>query len=288
MIASVQTKYAFGLTSGVSGSVHYLDEQTIVYPVGTNCVLYNVDQKSQKLIQCSVNGAGITALAVSPNKRYAAVAEKGRGDKAIVTIYDLSSLRKKKTLSYSEASIQEYTSLAFSPDSKYLITQGGQPEWILVYWGWEKSKLMASFKTVPHKDNSTVEQVLTCYEYDHIMMFKSSQISFNPQDNTQICAVGHGIFKLLRYNEGSLKQFAFQKTEPLKYLCHAWVSEDRLLLGAQSGKVQLYEVGDLKQEYEVSVMRKQTSKQGSRVNSRASSRLSSRPTSQQQTETYVL
>lgn len=99
--------------------------------------------------------------------------------------------------------------------------------------------------------------------------------------------MGDGIFKLLRYNEGSLKQFAFQKTEPLNYLSHTWVSEDRLLLGAESGKVQLYEVGDLKHEYEVSVMRKQTSKQGSRVSSRASSRLSSRPTSQQQTEMYV-
>jgi len=117
--------------------------------------------------------------------------------------------------------------------------------------------------------------------------FIITQISFNPQDNTQICVVGDGIFKLLRYNEGSLKQFAFQKNEPLNYLCHAWVSEDRLLLGAESGKVQLYEVGDLKHEYEVFVMRKQASKQGSRVSSRASSRLGgSRPTSQQQTEGY--
>lgn len=162
MIASVQTKYAFGLTSGVSGSVHYLDEQTIVYPVGANCVLYNVDQKSQKLIQCSTNGAGITALAVSPNKRYAALAEKGRGEKAFVTIYDLSSLRKRKTLSHSESQIQEFTSLAFSPDSKYLIAQGGRSgEWLLLYWGWEKSKLMATFKTIPQQqvNSAAVNQV---------------------------------------------------------------------------------------------------------------------------------
>ena len=162
MIASVQTKHAFGLTTGVSRSVHYVDEQGILYPVGANCVIYSVDSKDQKLIQCSATGAGITALAVSPNKRYAAVAEKG--EKPLVTIYDIQSNKKKKTLSYSESQTQEFTSLAFSPDSKYLITQGGRPDWTLVYWGWEKSKLMATFKTSPQQSNA-VHQVLHMHAY---------------------------------------------------------------------------------------------------------------------------
>ena len=83
----------------------------------------------------------------------------------------------------------------------------------------------------------------------------SPQISFNPQDNTQVCTVGEKIFKLFRYNEGNLKQFAIHKINALNYYSHVWVSEDRLLLGTDTGRVQLFEVGDLKNEFDVGVPR---------------------------------
>ena len=94
--------------------------------------------------------------AVSPNKRYAAVADKG--EKPTVTVFDLHTLRKRKVLSFAELQAQEYVSVAFSPNSKYLIAQGGGPDWTLVYWGWEKAKLMASLKTT-NQSNSPVHQV---------------------------------------------------------------------------------------------------------------------------------
>jgi len=79
-------------------------------------------------------------------------------------------------------------------------------------------------------------------------------VSFNPQDNTQISVVGEKLFKLFRYSEGSLKQFAFMKADPLTYLCQAWISEDHLVLGSDSGRVQLFEVGELKNEFVVTAV----------------------------------
>ena len=76
---------------------------------------------------------------------------------------------------------------------------------------------------------------------------------FNPQDNTQLCVAGEKIYKLFRYSEGHLKQFAFMKTEPANYLCLAWLSEDRVVLGTDTGKVQLFEVGELKSEFDVTL-----------------------------------
>ena len=86
------------------------------------------------------------------------------------------------------------------------------------------------------------------------------QVSFNPQDNTQVCVVGEKIFKLFRYSEGNLKQFAFSKLEPSNYLCQAWLSEDQLVLGTDRGKVQLFEVGELKNEFVVNIQNEDSSK----------------------------
>lgn len=96
-----------------------------------------------------------------------------------------------------------------------------------------------------------------------MISFFSCQIAFNPQDNTQVCIAGEKIFKLYRYSEGNLKQFAFMKAEPSHYLCLAWISEDRLVLGTDNGKVQLFEVGELKNEFSIA------SKPGSSIQSSA-------------------
>ena len=145
-IAKVQTRYCYGLKANVANSVWYLDEHTVLYPSGSNLVLCNADQKSQKFIPLSTGGEGATALAVSPNKRYAAAAEK-HNDKPTIAIFDLSSLRKKKTLSIPDGTFWEFVSLGFSPDSKYLVSQSSEPDCVMSYWYWEKSKVMAKIKS---------------------------------------------------------------------------------------------------------------------------------------------
>lgn len=84
--------------------------------------------------------------------------------------------------------------------------------------------------------------------YVHILYF---QASFNPQDNTQLCVVGNGIFRNFRYSEGNLKAFNFQKMEPQNFLCHAWVSEERVVVGTDTGKLLLFENGEIKNEFNI-------------------------------------
>lgn len=238
-IAIAQARHIFGLKSGVNGNICYHDEQTIVYPSGANCILYNIDQKTQKFIPGTDKSEGMTAIAVSPNRRYVAIAEKG--EKPTITIYDLHSLRKRKVLSSQDVQSAEFVSLAFSPDSKYLVAQGGKPDYTLLYWTWEKSKVMAVTKTSNPQTSAPIYQV-----------------SFNPQDNTQLCVVGNGIFKNFRYSEGNLKTFNFQKMEPQNYLCHAWVSEERVIVGTDTGKLLLFEAGELKNEFNVAAQEKKS------------------------------
>lgn len=48
-------------------------------------------------------------------------------------------------------------SLAFSKDGRYLAAQGGAPDWALSLWVWQKSKLVASIRTVSAPGHAVAE-----------------------------------------------------------------------------------------------------------------------------------
>uniref|UniRef100_A0A8D0GI28 Cilia- and flagella-associated protein 57 n=1 Tax=Sphenodon punctatus TaxID=8508 RepID=A0A8D0GI28_SPHPU len=228
-----QAVHIFGLRSRVANNLCYFDEQIIIYPSGNSCVKYHIEQKWQKFIPGTEKSQGMLALAISPNRRYLAISELVQ-EKPAITIYELSSVpcKKRKVLSAFDFPVQEFVSLAFSPDSKYLVAQTGPTESNLVYWMWEKQRMMAIVKA--DTQNSPIYQV-----------------SFNPQDNTQVCITGNGILKLFRYTEGTLKQTNFLRGELQNYLSHAWLSEDKVIAGTDMGKLYLFESGD--QRWEMSI-----------------------------------
>uniref|UniRef100_A0A670IZG5 Cilia- and flagella-associated protein 57 n=1 Tax=Podarcis muralis TaxID=64176 RepID=A0A670IZG5_PODMU len=233
-----QALHIFGFQSRVANNICFFDEQIIVYPAGNSCVKYHIEQKWQKFIPGSEKSQGMLALAISPNRRYLAISEILQ-DKPTITIYELSSVpcKKRKILNSFDFAVQEFISVAFSPDSKYLVAQTGPPESNLAYWMWEKQRTMAIIK-VDVQNNPLY------------------QVSFNPQDNTQVCVTGYGIFKLFRYTEGTLKQTNFLRGEPQNYLSHAWLSEEKVVVGTDTGKIYLFDSGDLR--WETSIERKET------------------------------
>ena len=76
-------------------------------------------------------------------------------------------------------------------------------------------------------------------------------MSFNPQDNTQICAIGHGLFKMFRYAESTLKPSQNLKQEHFNFTCHCWVSDDRLLAGTDQGKLFVIHNGEILHEIKI-------------------------------------
>jgi hypothetical protein len=79
-IAPLSVRHVFGLASSVRDNIHTVDESHVLYPAGNSVVIYNTELKTQKLIPGSDRGGGITALAVSPNRKFVAVAERGEPD----------------------------------------------------------------------------------------------------------------------------------------------------------------------------------------------------------------
>ncbi|XP_062849861.1 cilia- and flagella-associated protein 57 [Trichomycterus rosablanca] len=226
-----QSHHVFGLRTGVTNNLLFFDEQTVIYPCGNNCVRYSIDQQCQRFIPGTERSQGMQALAISANRRYLAVSE--RNERGTITIYDLQheQSRKRKVLTGGDTGVQEFICMAFSPDSKYLLGQAEGPEWTLFYWAWEKQKVLATVKST---STGSV-----------------SQVSFNPQDNTQVCVSGNKVLKLFRYADGALKQSNAAKLDTHHILSHAWMSEERVIAGTDTGRLLVFESGDLRWEMSV-------------------------------------
>ena len=190
---------------------------------------------------------GITAVAVSPSKRYVAVAETGA--RALVNIYDVSSLRRKKSFSSSEMSSKKFISLAFSPDGKYLLAQTAEPDWMLLYWPWEKQmKVMASLlmgsqtHTDQYGHKSTGLGVASA-------LSPICEVALSPRDSTVVSVLSSDSLRVYRYGENALKQFAsysLRATGSSRMVCHCWVADDRIIVGTETGELLLFDGGDLK------------------------------------------
>ncbi|NXI39863.1 CFA57 protein, partial [Galbula dea] len=228
-----QTVAVFGCRPRVAGGVCFLEDQVVLHAAGTGCLQLHLEQKWHKFIPGTEKSHGVQALAVSPNRQYLAVSETV-AEQPVLTIYELSTepARRRRTLVAAEVPAREAVSLAFSPDCRYLAAATAPPEGHLTYWLWEKKELLAAVRI--EAPGSGV-----------------CQVSFNPQDNEQICITGNVFFKLFKYSEGALKQVNLQKGEPQNYLCHAWLSEEEVICGTDTGKLFLFETGELHWETSV-------------------------------------
>lgn len=112
-----------GIKADVSNNLHFISETEICYVVGHNIVFYNTEEKTQRYISGTDGSEAITAIAVSHNKAFLAVAE--RTERApLCMIYDTKTLKRKKVIvSTTELKKEnkEYISVAFSPKNDKLI-----------------------------------------------------------------------------------------------------------------------------------------------------------------------
>ncbi len=182
---TLSMRHLFGCKGDVKDNIQYLDENRVLYCAGYNIIEYNAEKKTQKFLQLSATfnnqqdvkaiSGQITAICLSPytggkrsaatagadskdskdgysggkQARILAVAERGSDSnpRAQISLFDLSTgKRRGKPLISAEMTSRSVVSLAFSPDGKFLLAQGGAPDWILINWNWEKARVVQSAK----------------------------------------------------------------------------------------------------------------------------------------------
>jgi WD40 repeat protein len=224
---SISTKHIFGVKSDVVNPIFHMDEHHLIYAAGHNVVVYTSDDRSMQFYPGLEGSLGITCMALCQKRKHLAVAE--RADKAIITVYDVTKARKRRTLVTTDTLSQEYVNLAFAPkeEKKFLLAMGGPPDWMLVYWQWDRQKVVATARV------STGDPVYS--------------VSFNITDyKLGVIATGNRVLKGFKLADGVLKPQnpTINKKEAhlsSNYLCHAWLNDGKLVIGTDAGEVLLFD-----------------------------------------------
>eukprot|EP01031_Cornospumella_fuschlensis_P041418 gene41418-50536_t len=221
-------KQALGLNPNVKNCLSFVDDHSLAYVCGHQVVIANTEVREQAFIPATNTyqhqSLGITAIAACLGKKLLAVAEKVEPN-AIVTFYDTKSLRKKKMLTAPELGSKEIKALVFSEDGKFLLTQGGGPEWNLVLWHVEKTAKALCSAKISLSDENPVHQ-----------------ISFCPWDNAVILVIGKGILRLFRFVEGQLRPLTITvRRDVANFLSHCWLPDETLVIGTENGEILMIE-----------------------------------------------
>ena len=233
--ARLDPLFVYGVKPEVRGGIHFAaDNVSVIYAAGCGVAQYNSKDRRQRLVPLASRGRHLTAVCVNKTRKLLAFAE--RGDRPHVVVFDLGDSERKKVLRCAEFKSKEVVSLAFSHDSKYLLAQGGAPDYSLVYFFWEKNKVITTLKGL-----TTQKAPIT-------------EVTFHPKDHNVICVVGAGFFRMCRLTEGVLKPFGFAKGEHHQMTCHDWLSSRHVLIGTKTGKVLVLEEAELKTTLDVFAM----------------------------------
>ncbi|XP_050439079.1 cilia- and flagella-associated protein 57-like [Adelges cooleyi] len=161
-----------------------------------------------------------------------ALAEKG--DRPTISIYDLDTLKYRHTLtSPEEDRAKAFVSIDFSSDDIFLAAVTDGPDFMMYYYSWENAMIESSTQAIdpPNNKGPVVAMAL------------------NPSDNTIICFVGNGLFRLMTISESVWRQYGFQNSKNIHFTSVCWMNGDRILAGTQDGRVFYVENGDLRAVY---------------------------------------
>jgi hypothetical protein len=126
--------------------------------------------------------SGITALAIAPNRKLFGMAERGG-----VSLFEAQTLRRRRTLMSTESIKHEILSIAFSGDSKMVLTVANTPESCLSLWTTDRAaKIVASLKFLQPGVEGSLSSVFV------------HQADFCPSDSSIVCVSGNRLLKLLK------------------------------------------------------------------------------------------
>ncbi|KAK7197760.1 WD domain, G-beta repeat [Novymonas esmeraldas] len=268
-------RYVFGTNHDGKGCLHWLDDGSLVYPVGKTIVLQQPSSCTQRFLEAAYQSTAITAITMSANKKFMAIAESGPHPQ--VQIIDTVTRKRRKVLSVSDLDSDRYVALSFSSDGRHLVTQGGAPGWNLHYWNWERSQPLASVSigqmyaasaqgqgakqtpagaaNAPRISSGDAQLLTTAANAAAARSSRAmsrtppqvvTSIGVCPLDPLLVTVAGIGFFRFYRYTEGLLQPqpgTGVPREQFEHFSAHLWITEHNVVAATHSGRLLLIQDG---------------------------------------------
>ena len=101
-----------GMNPAVKPGIIALNHKKFIYAIGNNIVIHNIADKTQKYLPVTEGAEGFSFFAISPCQKYLVVCEKAK--QALCSIYELSSLKRKRRLTSQDLGATEFVSISFA------------------------------------------------------------------------------------------------------------------------------------------------------------------------------
>jgi WD40 repeat protein len=234
--------------SDIPNSVNFLmhdsTQSTIIYPVGRHIGVRNIETNDMRFIRQNENLKEITAMCLCPHKRFLAVCERHKNNlSAFIAFYDMKNVQFRNEKNYINVCDVEPTnqktikSISFSADSKYIAVILEGPDYTAMAWDWH---------------NKNKSRIIGQFDFGKTVINK---ITFNPNDNHQVCTSGHNHWKLWRVQENTFKPMpTFQGVGTHLFTDHCWLMDDRLAACTAEGEIIILEEYQQKQVIENAFM----------------------------------
>ncbi|XP_064214804.1 cilia- and flagella-associated protein 44 isoform X1 [Tribolium castaneum] len=120
------------------------DPDTLIFASGNFINFFDVLTKTISFRRSALGG-GIAHIKANPNPEFNHVAIAENGKIPLIIIYEWPSMEINCVLKGGSSRL--YSHLDFSPDGLLLVSQGGEPDYLITIWNWPKRRILLRTKS---------------------------------------------------------------------------------------------------------------------------------------------
>ncbi|XP_058450791.1 cilia- and flagella-associated protein 57 [Malaya genurostris] len=226
---SIVPKNVFGLRTDILGNVHFTVKQEIIYPVAGVLAIHDYATNKQKFLRFPENYHP-ERIVISPDRKFVAVSEKSAENKSLVNIYEIATLKKRKTLQLPvDCPNTQIGNICFTFDSRGIAVLSVEPDAFLSIFSFDKNESLI----IGRASNSSQRG-------------QANYLSCNPSDATIVAVGGFYMLKIMNKTDKGFGQIGSVKGDNLLVTSIAWLTSDSLAAGTAETELIIVESGELK------------------------------------------